>query len=84
MKFIFLSYVFLFNRIFKNLILIEIDFCNAGVIQGLVLNLSLYLVVFLNGTYISRSQKSFGMMHQCYCSEVLMCGASHEFSIIEF
>ena len=26
--------------------------------------------------YYSWSQKSFGMMHQCYCSEVLMCEAS--------
>ena len=80
MKFIFLSHVFLFNIIFKLLFLIEIDFCNAGVIQGLVLNLDLYLVIFLNGACLSRiyswSHKGFGMMHQCYCSEVLMCGAS--------
>ena len=57
------------------------DFCNAGVIQGLVLNFSLYLVIFLNGACLSRmlfteSEKSFGMMHQCHCSEVLMCEAS--------
>ena len=24
--------------------------------------------------YYSWSQKGFGMMHRCYCPEVLMCG----------
>ena len=30
------------------------DFYNAGVIQGLVLNFGLYLVIFLNGVCLSR------------------------------
>ena len=51
-----------------------------GVIQGLVLNSSLYLVIFLNGACLSMilltESKSFGMAHQCYCCEVLMCEAS--------
>ena len=54
LKFIFRSYVFLFNIIFKNFIFNKNGFCNAGIIQGLVLNLSIYLVIFVNGTCSSR------------------------------
>ena len=38
-------------KFLNNLFLIEIDFGKAVVIQGLVLNLSLYLVSFFNGAY---------------------------------
>ena len=54
----------------------KIDFYNTGVTQDLVLNFSLYLVIFLNGTCLSWSQEDFGMMHQRYWSDVLMCDAS--------
>ena len=38
------------------LFLIEIDFCKGGAIQGLVLNFSLYVVIFLNGECVSRTE----------------------------
>ena len=40
---------FYLMQFLKTLFLVETDFCNAGVIQGLVQNLVLYLVILLDG-----------------------------------
>ena len=37
---------------FKSLFLTEIDFCIPNEIQGFVLNLSFYLLIFLKGAYL--------------------------------
>ena len=45
---------FLLMKPLNNLFLIELDFCSAVVILGLVLNLVLYLLSFFNGACLSR------------------------------
>lgn len=37
------------NEVLSTKFLTEIDFCSAGVIQGLVLNLNLYLLTYFKG-----------------------------------
>ena len=54
MIFFFYLRIFCSYRFFRNLFLKEMDFWRAGVIQGFVLNFSLYLSTFFNGACVSK------------------------------
>ena len=46
---------------FNSLFLTEIDFCIPNVIQGFVLNISLYLLIFVKGVYLLSKEFIAGL-----------------------